>query len=147
MYARASWAGQYSPRTMGYRTWFYVAFVCAYACFPCGDRTGRVRCGRAPSGSRSRRGRSLVRSSCPLPRVLRARGPGLDCAPLVGSLHSSVDRTAAGLRSGCRSCEKQSESGKFSRHIPHVSYVQNGQTLPSKGRHVRVECIKLSLLR
>lgn len=105
-YVRTSWGGQYSPRTMGYRTWFYVAFVCAYACCPCADRTDRARCGRAPADSRSCWARSLVRSSCQLPKPLRAHGPGLDCVPRAGNLHSSADRMAADLQSGCRSWDK-----------------------------------------
>lgn len=51
----------YSPRKMGYRTWFYAAFVCAYACCLFVGKTHPVR---APSlghvGSRTHLGRSRV---------------------------------------------------------------------------------------
>lgn len=94
----------YSPRRIGYRTWFYAAFVCAYACCLSSGRTfpalshGRV-------GSRTSWGRILVDNSSQLCRG--APGPGLDLGwdRVVGILHSIFGRTVDAPLSDCHSCD------------------------------------------
>lgn len=91
---------KYSPRRMGYRTWFYAAFVCAYACCLSSGTSPRGP-DRGPVGSRSwarRRGRS----SCSASRV-PCRDPVPGCGPDADGSRRSVCRMACGLKNGCRS--------------------------------------------
>jgi hypothetical protein len=103
-------AGLYSPTRMGYRTWFYAAFVCAYACCSSFGMTPPVPF-HDPAGSRTCSVTGQVRSNyrmlllhVPFPCfrdlcLVRGSGPGAD------SPHSSVGRTACGLPSDYCSCK------------------------------------------
>lgn len=101
---------------MGYRTLFYAAFFCAYACCL---SSGTIQPARDPSrglaGSRTRLEKSRVGSNLQPPR--EALFPGLDpgCDPSVCIPPSIADRTAGAPRSDCRSCDcKATEEGQRS---------------------------------
>lgn len=103
----------YSPRRMGYRTWFYAAFVCAYACCLSADTTHPVR---APSPSRGHvcsrtcLGRSRVDSNFQLLHVapFLCRGLDLGSDPSVCIPRSIFGQMAVVPWSDCHSYDSLS---------------------------------------
>lgn len=101
----------YSPRRMGYRTWFYAAFVCAYACCLSAGTTRPVHAPfRGRVGSRTCLGRSRVDSNFQLLRVapFLCRGLGLGSDPSVWIPRSIFGRMAGAPLSDCHSCDSVS---------------------------------------
>lgn len=98
----------YSPRRMGYRTLFYAAFVCAYACCLSAGKTHPVH---APShdhgGSRTCLGRSRAGSKSQLLHAdpFLCRGWDLGWDPGACILRSIFCQTAAAPWSDCHSSD------------------------------------------
>lgn len=96
----------YSPRRMGYRTWFYAAFVCAYACC--------LSAGTTPSrghvGSRTCLGRSRVDSNFQRLRAapFLCRGLDLGSDPSAGIPRSIFGQMAVAPLSDCHSYDSLS---------------------------------------
>lgn len=103
-----SQAWLYSPRRMGYRTLFYAAFVCAYACCLSAGTTRPVLApSRGRAGSRTCLGRSRGDSNFQLLRVdpFLCRGLDLGSDPSVCIPRSTFVRRAGAPKSDCRSSD------------------------------------------
>lgn len=97
----------YSPRRMGYRTWFYAAFVCAYACCLSAGTTLPARAPwRARVCSRTCSGWSRADSNFQPLRVVPflCRGLVLESDPSVCIPRSTFGQTAGARLSDCHSC-------------------------------------------
>lgn len=94
----------YSPRRMGYRTLFYAAFFCAYACCL---SSGTIQPARVPShglvGSRTSLEKSRVGSNFQLLRV--ALFLDLGCDPSVCIPPSIFYQMVGAPQSDCHSCD------------------------------------------
>lgn len=115
----------YSPRRIGYRTLFYAAFVCAYACCP---SAGRTHPAHAPSrghvGSRTCLARSRVGSKSRA--VLRVdpflcRVPDLGWDPSACSLRSIFCQMSAARPSDCQSSDWMTEAAKKIRRLSRTA--------------------------
>lgn len=101
----------YSPRRMGYRTWFYAAFVCAYACCLSAGTTRPVRAPfRGHVGSRTCLGGSRVDSNFQLLHVapFLCHGLDLDSDPSVCIPRSIFGQMAGAPWNDCHSYDSLS---------------------------------------